>query len=111
MTFDDAPDRRLTPSSKWDMLDGHFGIPRDEGLAMWIADSDYPSPPCVREVVRKAAEMGYFGYGYDEAAFHAAIAWWMQTRHGWSIDTDWIPDRPRPRQCNCGHLGCHQRAG
>ena len=90
MNFDDIPDRRGTHSSKWDRMEELFGVSPKDGLAMWTADSDYPTAPCVREAVRKAAEHGVFGYVDPYPEYHAAIAWWMQTRHGWTVDPDWV---------------------
>jgi cystathionine beta-lyase len=88
--FDEIIDRRGSHSSKWDLLESRFGIPEADGLAMWTADSDYRTAPCVIEAVRAAAEHGIFGYFADYGAYHGAIQWWMQTRHGWTIDQDWI---------------------
>lgn len=88
--FDTVIDRRGTHSSKWDMMQRLFGVSPEGGLAMWTADSDYPSAPCVRAVVREAAATGIFGYFGDYGAYRDAISWWMRTRHGWQIDADWI---------------------
>ncbi len=88
--FDTFVDRRGTHSSKWDLMEKLFGVSPEDGLAMWTADSDYPTAPCVREAVRDAAEFGIFGYFGDYGAYHDAIAWWMRTRHGWDVDPDWI---------------------
>ena len=90
MTFNQPTDRRGTNSTKWDLMEPLFGVSADDGLAMWTADSDYPTAPCVMEAVRKAAEFGIFGYGFENDAYKSAIAWWMQTRHGWTIEKDWI---------------------
>lgn len=90
MTFDDPIDRRGTQSSKWDKMQDLFGIPAEDGLAMWTADSDYATAPCVIRVVREAAEHGVFGYSWQYPEYFAAIQWWMQTRHDWQIDRNWI---------------------
>ncbi len=88
--FDTFIDRRGTHSSKWDMMETLFGVPAEDGLAMWTADSDYPTAPCVSAAVRAAANVGVFGYFADYGAYNDAIAWWMRTRHGWTIEPDWI---------------------
>ena len=88
--FDTCIDRRGSHSSKWDMMEQLFGVPAADGLAMWTADSDYPTAPCVRDVVRREAETGIFGYFGDYRAYHDAIAWWMGARHGWRVEPDWI---------------------
>ena len=83
-------DRRGTNSSKWDTLDSRFGVPMDDGLAMWTADSDYPTAPCVLRAAQEAVNHGVFGYIAGFTENHAAIQWWMKNRHGWDIDTNWI---------------------
>lgn len=90
MTFNDPTDRRGTRSSKWDKMETLFGVSPDDGLAMWTADSDYPTAPCVIDALRHAADHGVFGYSWEYPEYLAAIQWWMKTRHDWDIDTDWI---------------------
>ena len=36
------------------------------------------------------ARTGVYGYYGDETAYRAAICWWMEHRHGWSVDPSWI---------------------
>lgn len=57
---------------------------------MWTADSDYPAPDCVANVLRDAVEHGVFGYFCGADDYHDAIVWWMANRHDWQIESDWI---------------------
>ncbi|MGJ8603317.1 MAG: MalY/PatB family protein [Marivita sp.] len=88
--FNTPNDRRGTHCSKWDVLESKFDVPMEDGLAMWTADSDYPTAPCVLKALQDAVDHGVFGYWTDNTDYHNAIQWWMKTRHGWDIDTDWI---------------------
>ncbi|EPX87028.1 MalY/PatB family protein [Salipiger mucosus] len=88
--FDTPIDRRGTGSSKWDLMERLFGVSPEDGLAMWTADSDYPTAPCVRAALQHAVDHGIFGYFSDRAPYLEAIRWWMETRHGWKIEPDWI---------------------
>lgn len=88
--FNKPNDRRGRHSSKWDVLESKFDVPSADGIAMWTADSDYPTAPCVLRAMQAAVDHGVFGYWTDNTEYHAAIQWWMKTRHGWDIDTDWI---------------------
>lgn len=88
--FNVPNDRRGTHCSKWDVLDSKFDVPSADGIAMWTADSDYPTAPCVLRAIQAAVDHGVFGYWTDNTDYHAAIQWWMKNRHGWDIDTDWI---------------------
>jgi cysteine-S-conjugate beta-lyase len=90
MTFDTPKDRRNTNCAKWDLMEPLFGVSPDNGLAMWTADSDYATAPCVLDALRTALDHGVFGYGIEGATYTNAITWWMQHRHGWAVDPDWI---------------------
>ncbi|MBC6437166.1 MAG: putative C-S lyase [Rhodobacteraceae bacterium] len=90
MEFDRDIGRRGTDCTKWDQLQTYTGVDPEYGLAMWVADSDFATAPCVIEVLRKKVEHGAFGYGFDEAGYRRALTWWMEHRHGWQVDPDWI---------------------
>jgi len=90
MLFDEMIDRRGTHSSKWDRMELFSGVSSDDGLAMWTADSDYKTAPCVIDTVRRAAEHGVFGYMPEHDDYLSAVQWWMQNRHGWTVEKDWI---------------------
>jgi cystathionine beta-lyase len=86
MSFDEIIDRRGTHSAKWDMMQPVYGVPPEDGLAMWVADMDFRPPAKVLEAIGSMYEHGVFGYYGDDRSYREAIRWWMETRHGWSID-------------------------
>lgn len=88
--FDEQINRFGTHSVKWDMMPALYGIPADQGLAMWVADMEFRPPTCVQQVVDGMAAHGVYGYFGDDTAYKDAICWWMQNRHGWTIQGDWI---------------------
>ena len=88
--FDEPIDRRRTHSVKWDMMEPYFGVPAEDGLAMWVADMDFRPPPAVMAALAHEIETGVPGYFGDEKAYRAAIQGWMARRHGWEIAPEWI---------------------
>jgi len=90
MSFNDIIDRRGTRSTKWDKMETLFGVSPKDGLSMWTADSDYQTAPCVIDALRQAADHGVFGYSWDYPEYLNAVCWWMKTRHGWSIEPEWV---------------------
>lgn len=90
MSFNDPIDRRGTHSSKWDLMETLYDVPAEDGLAMWTADSDYATAPCVIDAIRQAADHGVFGYMQTHQQYLDAVQWWMKTRHNWEIETPWI---------------------
>lgn len=90
MTFNTMIERLGTHSSKWDKMESLFGVPADGGLAMWTADSDYPTAPCVIDAARRMVDRGVFGYSWAYPEYLDSVCWWMETRHNWRIEPDWV---------------------
>ena len=90
MTFDDIIDRRGTHCAKWDKMEAIYGVPADKGIAMWVADMDFQPPQVVRDAMQAQVDHGIFGYFGDDSKYIAAIQWWMQNRHNWTVEADWI---------------------
>lgn len=86
MNFDQYIDRIGTHSVKWDMMEQIYGVPADDGIPMWVADMDFAAPDCIQNAVQKMRDHGVYGYYGDDATYRAAICWWMDTRHGWTVD-------------------------
>lgn len=86
MTFDQTPDRRNTHCVKWDAMEQLYGVSPDDGLAMWVADMEFPAAPCIAKAVQDMVDHGVYGYFGDDSAYRAAITWWMAERHGWEVD-------------------------
>ncbi len=90
MTFDNPPDRRGTHSVKWDSMEEIYGVSRDDGISMWVADMEFEPPACVQNAVQAMRDHGVYGYYGQDGDYRAAIKWWMAERHGWQIDPSWI---------------------
>lgn len=90
MDFDRVIDRFGSHSVKWDMMETLYNVPAQDGIAMWVADMDFEPPKCVHDALAGMARTGLYGYYGDETAYRAAICWWMEHRHGWSVDPSWI---------------------
>jgi cystathionine beta-lyase len=90
MNFDEIIDRRGTHSNKWDDMEKVYGVSAEDGIAMWVADMDFRSPDCVQDAVRAMLKNGVYGYYGDYSDYREAIIWWMQNRHGWQVNPEWI---------------------
>ncbi len=90
MSFDEIIDRRDTHCAKWDMMEELYGVPRSDGIAMWVADMDFRPPKVVQDAVQNMVDHGVYGYFGDNSKYLAAIQWWMSERHGWTVEPDWI---------------------
>ena len=90
MTFDTPINRAGSHCVKWDMLEPLYGFKADEGLAMWVADMEFKPPHVIQTALQKMLDHGVYGYFGDDRAYLEAIRWWMETRHGWEVQPDWI---------------------
>jgi cystathionine beta-lyase len=90
MSFDEIIDRRGSHCVKWDMMEQLYGVDPETGIAMWVADMDFRPPACVQDAVQAMVDHGVYGYFGDDSKYRAAICWWMENRHGWKIEPDWI---------------------
>ncbi|WP_375261758.1 MalY/PatB family protein [Palleronia sp.] len=86
MSFDEIIDRRGTHSAKWDKMEAIYGVSPDGGLAMWVADMEFRPPQCVQDAVGRMHAQGVYGYYGGDDGYREAIRWWMDMRHGWTID-------------------------
>ncbi|PYG30387.1 MalY/PatB family protein [Pelagimonas varians] len=84
--FDEEIDRFGTHSVKWDMMEKIYGVPAKDGLSMWVADMDFRPPACVQDALQGMLDHGVYGYYGDNSAYLDAICWWMENRHGWTVD-------------------------
>ncbi len=86
MNFDEIIERRGTHSAKWDLMEPLYGVPADDGISMWVADMDFRPPACIQDALQGMLDHGIYGYYGDDTSYRAAIVWWMQNRHGWTVD-------------------------
>jgi len=84
--FDVLPQRRSTPSLKWNAYDADV-------LPLWVADMDFPSPQPVIDALRRQVDSGLFGYpnmalhgdGLDLPTFRGSLVDRMAVRYHWHI--------------------------
>jgi len=90
MSFDEPINRIGSHCVKWDMMAPLYGVAPQEGLAMWVADMEFKAAPPIQHALEKMLAHGIYGYFGDDSAYLDAIRWWMATRHGWSVEKEWI---------------------
>jgi cystathionine beta-lyase len=86
--FNQVLDRRHTQSLKWDGMQILF--PATDLLPMWVADMDFASPPCVLQALQRKVAHGVFGYPFRPHSLFTAVASWLENRHRWAIETEWL---------------------
>ncbi|MGG4180601.1 PatB family C-S lyase [Virgibacillus pantothenticus] len=90
--FEVQHDRKNTRSVKWDMLEPVFQT--DDVLPMWVADMDFKAPDKVNEALIERAKHGIYGYTMVDDAVKASIVNWINRRHRWEINPNWLSFSP-----------------
>ena len=90
MNFDKPINRRGTNCAKWDKMEALYGVSNETGISMWVADMDFHPPTCIQDALQAYSDHGVYGYYGNDKAYRDAICWWMENRHGWTIDPRWI---------------------
>lgn len=80
--------REGTSTIKYDKREMIFGNPNV--LPMWVADMDIATPPFIIERLQKRLQHPILGYTLQDNEYNHAIAWWLQKRFGWKIETEWL---------------------
>jgi cystathionine beta-lyase len=90
--FDRIIDRRGTSSLKWDQLKALFG--GEDVLPLFVADMDFEAPREVVEALVGRAKRGVYGYTIRTDGYYEAVTGWLERRHGWKIERDWLVSSP-----------------
>jgi cystathionine beta-lyase len=69
------------------------GMPSDI-LPLWVADMDFKAPVGVIKALAERVEHGVFGYTQPTDSYYDAVINWMNRRHDWQIEKDWIMIAP-----------------
>lgn len=90
--FDEIIERKNTNCLKYD-----FAVERskpDNLLSFWIADMDFKTAPEIIDAIRRCTDHGIFGYSEVKEAYVDALKGWMEEKHGWKIEGEWLVKTP-----------------
>lgn len=90
--FDEVLNRKDSSSYKYGRCKLYFGT--DDLLPLWVADMDFASPDFVIESIKKRLDHPILGYTLTDDEFYSSIIGWMQKRHNWKVEKEWIRNLP-----------------
>jgi cysteine-S-conjugate beta-lyase len=90
--FDEIIDRTNTNCEKYDSREQVFG--NKDVIPLWVADTDFRTPDFIVKAVKERAEHEIYGYPIKPESFYNAIQNWIERRHGWTIEKEWIAYSP-----------------
>ncbi len=82
--FDQEIVRHHTGSLKWDRYADRNILP------LWVADTDFRSPPGVVQALQHRVEHGVFGYTHPTADLTETVREYLRNKHAAEVDADWI---------------------
>jgi len=86
--FDKIIDRENTNNVKYDLREAYFG--KADVLPMWVADMDFETPDFIRNTIILRAEHPIYGYSFRAETYFKSIIEWVERRHHWKLEKDWI---------------------
>ncbi|MDI3322985.1 PatB family C-S lyase [Pontibacterium granulatum] len=82
--FDHPVDRSNTSSLKWEKY-------RDSDvLPMWVADTDFMSPPAITEALHDRVKHGVFGYTNTPEELDNLVIERLEHLYQWPVEKDWL---------------------
>lgn len=88
--FEHYIDRTGTGSEKWaDMARRKANVPPGV-IPFSVADMELASPPEITEGLAEFVKKSILGYEGATPSYYEAVAGWMETRHSWRVENDWL---------------------
>ncbi|MHC6201747.1 MalY/PatB family protein [Breznakiellaceae bacterium SP9] len=88
--FETLIDRTEAGSSKWHLMHRSKSGIADGVIPHSVADMEFLNAPELRDGLKEYLDGNILGYTRPNAAYNAAVVHWMQRRHNWQIQSDWI---------------------
>jgi cystathionine beta-lyase len=86
--FDQLVNRDHSNSLKHEGRQAMFG--KGDVIPLWVADMDFASPPAVSDALLQRASHPIYGYSIFPDTIYQALMDWLERRHGWHIERDWL---------------------
>ncbi|HAF30952.1 MAG TPA: cystathionine beta-lyase [Bacteroidales bacterium] len=90
--FDKIIIRENTASVKYDLRKEIFE--KEDVIPMWVADMDFKTPDFIISAIKERLNHEVFGYSVRPKSYYTSIVNWVNRRHNWEINEDWISFSP-----------------
>jgi cystathionine beta-lyase len=90
--FDEIVNRENTDSVKFDLRKVIFE--KEDVIPMWVADMDFKTPDFIINAIKERTKHEVFGYSIRSKSYFDSIINWLDRRHNWKIESDWISFSP-----------------
>lgn len=86
--FNEIIDRKGTDSVKVDALKEVYG--KEDLLSLWVADMDFRTPDFIVEALKKRCSHEVFGYTFASDEYYESIINWLDYKHYWKVEREWL---------------------
>ena len=86
--WDRTISREGTASVKHDRRAAYFGTA--DVMPLWVADMDFAVPEAVHQALLERAAHPIYGYSFFPESLYETLIDWLQQRHGWAVQREWI---------------------
>lgn len=73
---------------KFDQLESRFGSA--DLIPLWVADMDFRTPDFIVEALKKRCNHEIFGYTFASDEYYTSIINWIDYKHKWHIQKEWL---------------------
>ncbi|OOM77567.1 cystathionine beta-lyase PatB [Clostridium puniceum] len=92
--FESLISRKNVGSSKWNLMQKVNANISDNIVPFSVADMEFKSPPQIVEGLKKYINSSILGYTEPTYEYCKAVCGWMEKRHDWKINKEWIVEFP-----------------
>lgn len=92
--FSTVMNRRTCGSIKWDLMKLSSYESPEDSIAVSTADMDLKIAPEITSALEEACERPIFGYTWGTPDYYDSVMSWMERRHSWKIEKEWIACAP-----------------
>ncbi len=90
--FETLVSRMNVGSSKWNLIQKLKGDVSDDIVPFSVADMEFKNPPQIIEGLKKYMDSSIFGYTEATEEYYEAVCKWMERRHDWKINKEWVTE-------------------
>ncbi|AQR95985.1 MalY/PatB family protein [Clostridium saccharoperbutylacetonicum] len=90
--FETLISRKNVGASKWNLMQKLNKDINEEIVPFSIADMEFKNPPEIIEGLKKYMDASVFGYTEATEDYYKAVCNWMERRHDWKIEKEWITE-------------------
>jgi len=88
--FETIVNRTNTGSSKWEQMKKWNPNVSEGTVPFSVADMEFKNPPEIIEGLKEYLDSNILGYTQPTENYLKAVCGWMEKRHNWKIDPEWI---------------------